>query len=51
MGSLLAKTSDFPSRAPGMSVKGDLYIFYSDVEAMDSFHPPVAKRVVTQAET
>lgn len=50
MGSLRAKTRDFPSRAPGMSVKSDLYIFYSDVEAVNTFDLQVAKKMVTQSE-
>lgn len=50
MGSLRAKTRDFPSRAPGMSVKSDLYIFYSDVEAVNTFDLQVAKKMITQSE-
>lgn len=33
-----------------MSVKSDLYVFYSDVEAVNTFDLRVAKKMVTQSE-
>lgn len=47
---LLAKTKDLQSRVPGMAVKDKLYILYSDGETVCSFHPQLAKRMVTLSE-